>query len=160
VEEPGWLILDSDAKSGPVGTYKLPIKYLQHVAYFNALVEDTTCLRATIPQPREELGDVVAFLKLEQGTTTPIVPKPLRSKNLSECLPQALPQVEFIDALWDKKGKRYFTIFTNTANYLGMHGLLCLCAAKIATQVKGRPKDQIKEILRDSRGEKRPEPTS
>ena len=160
VQETGWLILDSDAKGGQVSTYKLPIKYLEHVPYFQTLVEDKTCLRATIPKSSEELGDIVAFLKIEQGTTTPIVPKPLRSKNLSECLPQALAQVKFIDDLWDKKGKRYFTNYTNTANYFGMHGLLCLCAAKIATTVKGKPKDQIKEILRETRGEKRAEPTS
>ena len=160
VEETGWMILDSDAKSGPVGTYKLPMKYLQHVPYFNALLEDKTCHRATIPQPSEQLGDIVAFLKIEQGIPTPIVPKPLRSKNLSECLPNALPQVNFIEALWDKKGKRYFRDVTNAANYLGMNGLLCLCCAKFATIVKGQPKDQVKAILAESCGEKRAEPAS
>ena len=131
VEEPGWMILEADPKCGG-GTYKLPIKYLKHIPYFTTLLEETSCRRATIPRPSELLGDIVAFLRIEKGTTTPIIAPPLRFPTLSECLPKALPQVNFIEALFDKKGKRYFTDFVNTAQYLGMNGLVCLCCAKIA----------------------------
>ena len=136
VEESGWLILESDPKRDQVGRYKLPHKYLKHIPYFTTLLEDKTCCRATIPQPNEVLGDIVAFLLIEQGTTTPRVPKPLRFDTLAECLPQALPQVNFIEALWAKKGRAHFKDFTESANYLLMDGLLHLCCARLGIDDK------------------------
>jgi len=88
---------------------------------------------------------VVQYMKYHKGVDPAIIPHPLRSKVMVEVCKDPW-DATFIDNVEAIGQNELFHLF-QVANYLDIKSLLHLAGAKIATQVKGQPLEQIKDIL-------------
>lgn len=102
----------------------------------------------TVPLPDVDgntLSLVVQFVELIHKLPLDEIPKPLRSAKMSENLPNPnqRPFVDFVDELDHKQLFALITAF----NYLNISTGMNLVAAKIASIIKGKNVDEIKEMF-------------
>ena len=90
------------------------------------------------------LAKVVEFMEYHKGTEPPIIPKPLRSKEMKVVCSDAW-DANFIDKIGDDRQQLYDLILA--ANYMDIKSLLHLGCAKVASLIKGQPLEKIKDIL-------------
>ncbi len=79
-----------------------------------------------------------------QGVEPPIIPKPLRSKEMKQVVTDEW-DAKFIDKIGENRKALYDVILA--ANYMDIKSLLHLGCAKVASLIKGQPLEKIKEIL-------------
>ena len=79
-----------------------------------------------------------------KGTEPPIIPKPLRSKEMKQVCIDAW-DATYIDKIGDTRQDLYDVILA--ANYMDVKSLLHLGCAKVASLIKGQPLEKIKDIL-------------
>lgn len=88
---------------------------------------------------------VVDYFKHHQGKAPRALQKPLSSTTMSEVVTDPW-DAEFIDAAGAESIKVVYNLML-AANYMDIPPLLNLCAAKVASLVKGQPVDEIAKIL-------------
>lgn len=102
-------------------------------------------IEASVPVVRE----VVRYINSHRTKIPPAIEKPLRSKIMKDVC--ACPwDARFIDEIGEDRQLLYDVILL--ANYLNIQSLLHLACAKVASLIKGKPLEQIKNILAVSPG--------
>merc|ERR1712096_364934 len=91
------------------------------------------------------LALVVEYLKNHDGVVPAEIAKPIRSVNMVQVVPQHPWDAEFIN----KQSKKVIFQIILAANYMDIKSLLHLGCAKIATMIKGKSPEEIKNILGD-----------
>lgn len=89
---------------------------------------------------------VVDYMKHHKGVEPPIVPKPLRSSEMKNVCSDPW-DADFIDDVGKTMRTLYDVILAS--NYLNINSLLHLGCAKVASRIKGKPLEQVKNILAD-----------
>ena len=87
---------------------------------------------------------VIVYMKHHKGVEGPLIEKPLRSRFMIDAVKDPW-DAKFIDDLGENRQDLYDLMLA--ANYMDMQRLLYICAAKVATLVKGQPLDKIKSVL-------------
>jgi hypothetical protein len=109
------------------------------------LEQDTTATEVPIPGVTSgTLARVIEYMNHHKGTEPPIIPKPLRSKEMKQVCSDPW-DAQYIDKIGDTRQDLYDLILA--ANYLDIKSLLHLGCAKVASLIKGQPLEKIKEIL-------------
>jgi len=90
------------------------------------------------------LEKVLSYMNQHKGTEPPIIPKPLRSKEMKQVCSDPW-DADFIDKIGDTRQDLYDLILA--ANYMDIKSLLHLGCAKVASLIKGQPLEKIKDIL-------------
>lgn len=109
------------------------------------LEQDASASEVPIPGVTGEiLEKLVTYMNHHAGTEPPIIPKPLRSKEMKQVCSDAW-DAEYIDKIGDVRQDLYDLILA--ANYMDVKSLLHLGCAKVASLIKGQPLEKIKEIL-------------
>jgi len=109
------------------------------------LEQDPTAAEVPIPGVTSgTLGRVIEYMNHHKGTEPPIIPKPLRSKEMKQVCSDPW-DAQYIDKIGDTRQDLYDLILA--ANYLDIKSLLHLGCAKVASLIKGQPLEKIKEIL-------------
>jgi len=90
------------------------------------------------------LKEVIRYMDHHKGTELPPVESPLKSIKMKEVCSDPW-DAEFIDELGDIRQDLYDLILA--ANYMDIKSLLHLGLAKVASLIKGKPLDKLKEIL-------------
>jgi len=109
------------------------------------LEQDTSASEVPIPGVTSgTLGRVLEYMNHHKGTEPPIIPKPLRSKEMKQVCSDPW-DAQYIDKIGDTRQDLYDLILA--ANYLDIKSLLHLGCAKVASLIKGQPLEKIKEIL-------------
>jgi S-phase kinase-associated protein 1 len=80
------------------------------------------------------------------GEEPPIIPKPLRAKEMSQVCPDPKDAV-FIDTIESKSGMQNVYDLCLAANYMEIKALVNLCCAKTASLVRGVPVDKVGQTL-------------
>jgi len=144
VEEVGGL--DEDDSSGNIkltskngDKKKLPKKHAMISGLVKtALEQDSDATEVPLPGVTSEiLQKVVEYMQHHKGEEPPIIPKPLRSKEMKEVCKDPW-DATFIDSVYD---------LILAANYMDINSLLHLGCAKVASLIKGQPLEKIKGIL-------------
>lgn len=116
------------------------------------LEQDTTATEVPLPGVGSEtLTRIVEYMNHHKGTEPPIIPKPLRSKDMKVVCSDPW-DAKFIDEIADIRQDLYDLILA--ANYMDVKSLLHLGCAKVASLIKGQPLEKIKEILTQKKDEK------
>jgi len=100
-----------------------------------------------VPLPGVEgaiLKEVVRYMQHHKGTELPPVESPLKSTTMSKVCTDEW-DATFIDDLGEIRQDLYDLILA--ANYMDIKSLLHLGLAKVASLIKGKPLDKLKEIL-------------
>jgi hypothetical protein len=106
---------------------------------------DTSTSEVNIPGVATPvLEKVVEYMKYHKGEEPPIIPKPLRSKEMKVVCSDA-NDAAYIDKIAEDRQKLYDLILA--ANYMDIKSLLHLGCAKVASLIKGQPLEKIKDIL-------------
>jgi len=84
-----------------------------------------------------------------KGTEPPIIPKPLRSKEMKQVCSDPW-DATYIDKIGETRQDLYDLILA--ANYMDVKSLLHLGCAKVASLIKGQPLEKIKDILAKGTG--------
>lgn len=109
------------------------------------LQQDKTATEVRIPGVlSSSLALVIEYMNHHKGTEPPIIPKPLRSKEMKQVCSDPW-DAQYIDKIGDVRQDLYDLILA--ANYLDIKSLLHLGCAKVASLIKGQPLEKIKEIL-------------
>lgn len=87
---------------------------------------------------------IVEYMEHHKGTEPPIIPKPLRSKEMKQVCSDPW-DATFIDRIGTTNEELYNLILAS--NYLNIDSLLHLGCAKVASKIKGQPLEKIKQIL-------------
>jgi len=87
---------------------------------------------------------IVRFMKHHEGSEKKIIEKPLKSTRMSEVCKDPW-DVVFMDEIDVKRQTLYDVILA--ANYMDIKSLLHLGCAKVASLIKGKPLQQVKNIL-------------
>lgn len=125
--------------------FELERKY----AYISKLVKtsvetDSSANEVPIPSAKSDiLKLVVDYMKHHQGTEPAIIEKPLRSSVMKDVCNQW--DADFIDSIGENRQQLYDLILA--ANYMDIKSLLHLGCAKVASLIKGKPLEKIKDIL-------------
>merc|ERR1711964_819921 len=103
------------------------------------------------------LGYIIQYLeilkgfspeKLDQKHDKGRITKPIRETNILKCVhKEDLAEGEWIEGIFKKHDKRAIFDIILAANYMGMKPLLHLGCCKIATLIKGKTAEEIKDIL-------------
>jgi len=102
---------------------------------------------AEVPIPGVEsaiLDKVIEYMKHHKGQEPPIIPKPLRSKEMKQVCSDPW-DATYIDKIGETRQELYDLILA--ANYMDIKSLLHLGCAKVASLIKGQPLEKIKDIL-------------
>merc|ERR1711964_195922 len=91
---------------------------------------------------------VVAYLKRHDGKVPAEVPKPIKATKMEKVVEDP-KDAEFIDGLTKED---VFQVIL-AANYMDIKSLLHLGCAKIATLIKGKSPEEIKDILGDDKAD-------
>ncbi|KAH0475338.1 MAG: uncharacterized protein KVP18_004422 [Porospora cf. gigantea A] len=86
------------------------------------------------------LKKIIEYLEHHMDKHPEEIEKPLRSTDLSDCVPEW--DYNFVDVSQEE----LFEIIL-VANFLGVQALLDLTCAKVATMIKGRSVDEIREVF-------------
>ena len=119
-------------------------------AYLSKLVEttmesDATADSVPIPFVQEDiLKLIVEYLRHHNGVEPPEIQKPVRAKNMKDACDDKWSG-EFIDAIGNNRKQLYDLILA--ANYMDINSLLHLGCAKVASLIKGKPTEEIDDIL-------------
>jgi S-phase kinase-associated protein 1 len=112
-----------------------------------ALEADSAATELPLPGvPGHILEYIVAYMELHKGEEPQLIPKPLRSKEMSQVCPDPR-DADFINAIVDNSGMQNLYDLILAANYMDIKSLLHLGCAKVASLIRGQPLDKIKEIL-------------
>ena len=99
-----------------------------------------------LPEVKTEiLKLVIEYMKHHKGTEPPIVEKPLRSAVMKDVCKEEW-DATFIDNIGNTSRDQLFTLI-ETANYMNIQSLLHLGCAKVASLIKGKPKEEVMKIL-------------
>jgi len=110
-----------------------------------AVEQDSDAKEVPLPSVSSAiLDEVVKFMQHHKGEEPPIIPKPLRSKEMKEVCKDPW-DATFIDSVGENRQKLYDLILA--ANYMDIKSLLHLGCAKVASLIKGQPLEKIKGIL-------------
>lgn len=90
----------------------------------------------------EVLEIIVGYFKQHMGIEPGEISKPLVSPRLEDSCPNQW-DVDFINSV----DENLIRDLINSANYMGITSLLKLACAKVASMIKGKPLDKMKEIL-------------
>jgi len=117
------------------------------------LEQDTAATEVPIPGVTSPiLQKVIEYMTHHKGTEPPIIPKPLRSKEMKQVCSDPW-DAQYIDKIGDTRQDLYDLILA--ANYMDIKSLLHLGCAKVASLIKGQPLEKIKDILaKGTKGEK------
>lgn len=97
-----------------------------------------------VPVPNvktEVLGKVLEYCQYHKGTLPQVIPKPLKSANLIEC------GVDGFDCKYIDVEQDLIFALIQAANYLDIKGLLDLACAKVASMIKGRSVQEIRDTF-------------
>jgi len=109
------------------------------------LEQDTSATEVPIPGVTSAiLAKVIEYMEHHKGTEPPIIPKPLRSKEMKMVCSDSW-DAAYIDKIGDTRQDLYDLILA--ANYMDIKSLLHLGCAKVASLIKGQPLEKIKDIL-------------
>jgi len=148
--------LDDEDDSGTIkltskdGPNKKAVDIEKKHAFISVLVKtsiENDQAATEVPLPGVEgpiLEEVIRYMQHHKGVEPPIVEKPLRSKVMKEVC-QDVWDAEYIDTIGEDRQKLYDVILA--ANYMDIKSLLHLGCAKVASLIKGKPLEQIKDIL-------------
>jgi len=110
-----------------------------------SIENDSTATEVPLPGVEDNiLKLIVDYMKHHEGTELPPVESPLKSCVMKEVC-QDKWDAEFIDNIGVKRQNLYDLILA--ANYMDIKSCLHLGLAKVASLIKGKPLDQLKEIL-------------
>jgi len=138
------------------GTIKLVSKDKKEFTVEKKFAQISTLVKTTLEQDKDAaeipipgvtsgtLGRVLEYMSHHKGTEPPIIPKPLRSKEMKQVCSDPW-DAQYIDKIGDTRQDLYDLILA--ANYLDIKSLLHLGCAKVASLIKGQPLEKIKEIL-------------
>jgi len=126
------LISKQQAKLSPFLLSRFEGKVDEAVGHFTFQAKD--CDRKSIQYS-------VDYLQHHKGMTPLPIAKPIRSNEMQNIVPQW--DAEFIDGM----SKQELFNVTKTANSLKIESLLHLCCAKVATLIKGKSPDEIRQVL-------------
>ena len=121
-----------------------------------ALEQDSDAMEVPLPAVSSAiLDEVVKFMQHHKGEEPPIIPKPLKFKEMKAVCQDAW-DATFIDRIGKDRQKLYDLILA--ANYMDIKSLLHLGCAKVASLIKGQPLEKIKGILQSepAQGPKKP----
>lgn len=145
--------LDEEDKGGSIQLISKD-KQVYHVEQKHAFIsnlikttleQDAAASEVNIPGVESAvLQKVIEYMKHHKGTEPPIIPKPLRSKEMKQVCSDQWDAV-WIDKIGDTRQDLYDLILA--ANYMDIKSLLHLGCAKVASLIKGQPMEKIKEIL-------------
>jgi hypothetical protein len=90
------------------------------------------------------LPQIVEYMDHHRGVEAPLIERPIRSRFMIEMCKDPW-DAKFIDRVGEDR-QHLFDLYL-AANYMDMKRLLYICAAKIATLIKGQPLDRIEELL-------------
>lgn len=95
----------------------------------------------------EQMIQIMQFLQLSEGKPPITIPTmPLKSLIMRDITDEWA--ADFIDSIFPPLTmKQKIYDLTSAANYLGMHDLVHLLCAKIASYIRGQPPDRIQGIL-------------
>ena len=96
---------------------------------------------------KDKLETIVEFLTIQKGEEPVEIEKPLQSEKMSNVTTKE--NANFINAFVKQYGIIQLYKLLSIANFLMIDSLMHLCAARIAAAIKGKPLDQIKDILED-----------
>jgi len=114
------------------------------------LDQDPTAAELPIPGVRGEiLEKVIEYMNHHKGTEPPIIPKPLRSKEMKQVCSDPW-DATYIDKIGETRQDLYDLILA--ANYMDVKSLLHLGCAKVSSLIKGQPLEKIKDILAKGTG--------
>jgi len=119
-------------------------------AFISNLVKttlDQDAAATEVPIPGVEsaiLEKVIEYMQHHKGTEPPIIPKPLRSKEMKQVCSDVW-DATYIDKIGETRQDLYDLILA--ANYMDIKSLLHLGCAKVASLIKGQPLEKIKDIL-------------
>ncbi len=128
---------------------QLQLKYakISRLVY-TAVDQDASATKVSLPSVSTEiLDEVVKFMEHHEGEEPPMIPKPLRSKEMKSVC-QDRWDATYIDGIAEDRQKLYDLMMA--ANYMDIKSLLHLACAKVASLIKGQPLEKIKEILQPS----------
>jgi len=138
------------------GTIKLVSKDKKEYTVEKKFAQISTLVKTTLEQDKDAaeipipgvtsgtLARVLEYMNHHKGTEPPIIPKPLRSKEMKQVCSDPW-DAQYIDKIGDTRQDLYDLILA--ANYLDIKSLLHLGCAKVASLIKGQPLEKIKEIL-------------
>lgn len=145
-----------DEETDPSGSIKLVAKdkleftIEKKLIYISNLIRttlqmDPTAVEIPVPGVKSEiLALIVQYCQHHKGIQPPIIPKPLRHKEM-KLVCSDIWDANFIDKVGDKRSHLYDLILAS--NYLDINSLVHLGCAKVASLIKGQPLEKIKEIL-------------
>ena len=149
--------LDEDGSTGEIeltskggDKKKLPKKHAMISQLVKqALEQDSDATEVPLPSVSSAiLDEVVKFMQHHEGEEPPIIPKPLRSKEMKDVCYDPW-DAAYIDTIGKDRQKLYDLILA--ANYMDIKSLLHLGCAKVASLIKGQPLEKIKEILQSEK---------
>jgi len=129
-------VLPRDAKICSTAEQKLA----EGVCY----LEDLKPAQCNLNEFMEVLEEFRAYLEHHKGVEPPIIPKPLRSKEMKQVCSDPW-DAAYIDRIGDNRKLLYDMILF--ANRIGCQSLLHLGCAKVAAFIKGKPLEDIKPTL-------------
>merc|ERR1719473_847480 len=108
----------------------------------NVLEGDKPAVDIPIKQVQKDtLALVLKYLEHHKGTSPAEIAKPIRSVEMKKIVDSW--DADFIDKL----GKKDLFELILAANYMDIKSLLHLGCAKVATMIKGKSPEEIKQIL-------------
>jgi len=110
------------------------------------LEQDKSATEVPIPGVTSAiLAKVIDYMEHHKGTEPPIIPKPLRSKEMKMVCSDPW-DATYIDKVDDVSRQDLYDLIL-AANYMDIKSLLHLGCAKVASLIKGQPLEKIKDIL-------------
>jgi S-phase kinase-associated protein 1 len=133
------VLISSDGKE-----FTLQEKYTKISMVIKSSLETSKDKRIPLEIKSDVLDEIVAYMKHHKGVDPLPIPKPLRSKIMSNVCEDKF-DAEFIDRIGENRKLLYRLI--QDSNYLNINSLIHLGCAKIASMIKGEPVEKVSEIL-------------
>lgn len=131
-------VVSSDGES-----IKLPIKIAHHSVLIKEMMDDDDESEVSIPLPNvkyEVLKKVVEFMEYYDGSPMEEIEKPLKSVDMKDIVPEWYSK--YVDL-----GQDILFEVILAANYMDIKPLLDLCCAKVASMIKGKTPEDIRNIF-------------
>jgi hypothetical protein len=128
-------------------TFTLPAKWLKISKLIDTLInEDKTTKEFKVNVEADVLEWIKEYINQCKGTDSPVIPKPLKHKDLTKVTNET--DAKFANTLFNKdKSLFYKTLIAG--NYLMIDGLISLLCAKVGSELRGTPVEEIPNKLKD-----------
>ena len=124
--------------------FALPRKVAEMSMLIKSIVDEDDSSREVVPLANVSssvMVHVIRFCNMHVETPMPELEKPLRSSNLEEVMPK--PYADLVNAL--EQNMMFELIMA--ANYLDIPPLLDLASAKVASLIKGKTPEEIRQTF-------------